>query len=403
MQEAWLSGAGLLLFYEAKMTFGFQLLKRSGRARRGLLRTPHGEVDTPVFMPVGTQGTVKSLTPEQVWEAGGRMILGNTYHLYLRPGTEVVAQSGGLHRMMTWKGPILTDSGGFQVFSLAALRTLTEEGVEFQSHIDGSRHFLSPEKVIEIQSILGSDVMMVLDECTAPEQPKDYVERSVGLTTRWAARSLEAWRRLRDVDRVPGVPFGIVQGGLFRDLRQRSAEELIALDFPGYAIGGLSVGEKREAFEEILDWTASLLPEDRPRYLMGVGTPRDFLLAVRLGVDMFDCVMPTRAARNAAIYTPRGRVSIRRAEFTRDQRPVDEQCDCYTCRTFSRAYLRHLFISKEILGAVLATIHNIRFFTRFMAAIRESIEEDRFEAFYDRNRALLEGTRDGEGEEVSDV
>jgi len=372
------------------MNVDFHLFGRSGQARRGVLRTAHGVVQTPSFMPVGTQGTVKALTPAHLRQLRAQMILANTYHLYLRPGTEVIEAAGGLHRLMAWDGPILTDSGGFQVFSLAPLRKIEEEGVEFQSHIDGSRHFLTPEKVIEIQAVLGSDVRMVLDECPPPDKPKAYLERSVERTTRWAERSLAAHRRQLEAGRPAGLLFGIVQGGVYPDLRQKSLDGLLGLDFPGYAIGGLSVGEKRGAYEEALAFTAPRLPEDRPRYLMGVGTPKDFLLAVAQGIDLFDCVMPTRAARNGAVFTAQGRVPIKRAEFKFDFGPIDESCDCYTCRHFSRAYLRHLFVAKEILGAVLATIHNVRFFLRFMEMIRRSIEEDRFEALIGRYRAWFE-------------
>jgi len=382
------------------MEFHFSLLGRSGGARRAVMRTSHGVVQTPSFMPVGTQGTVKAMTPRALQEAGAQIVLGNTYHLYLRPGVEVIQRAGGLHRLMGWQGPILTDSGGYQIFSLASLRTLREEGVEFRSHIDGSKHLLTPEKVIEIQAAFGSDILMVLDECPHPGQTRQYIEKSLRLTTRWAERSVQAHRRLRQQGPV-GALFGIVQGGLDGQSRRQSAEQLLALDLPGYAIGGLSVGEKREAFEETLALTATLLPEDKPRYLMGVGTPRDFLLAVGLGVDLFDCVMPTRAARNAAVFTPAGRVSIKRAEFKEDLRPIDEQCDCYACRNFTRAYIRHLFVAREILAAVLATIHNIRFFTRFMAGIRRSIEEDRFERFCAEQRNLLEPTAEEEELDVS--
>jgi len=377
------------------MDFRFQLLSRSAGARRGVIRTPHGAVQTPAFLPVGTQGTVKALTPRALRETGVQMVLGNTYHLYLRPGPEVIEQAGGLHRWMGWEGPILTDSGGFQVFSLSSLRTLSEEGVEFRSHIDGSKHFLTPEKVIALQAAFGSDILMVLDECPDPGKDRLYLEKSLELTTRWARRSREAHRRLTG-QRPLGALFGIVQGGLYAELRRRSVEQLLELDFPGYAIGGLSVGEKKEEFERTLALTAPLLPEERPRYLMGVGTPGDFLLAVGLGIDLFDCVMPTRAARNAAVFTPAGRVSIRRAEFKSDPRPLDETCDCYTCRHFSRAYIRHLFVAREILGAVLATVHNVRFFARWMARIRQSIEEDRFERFCAEQRNRWSAFTDNE-------
>lgn len=378
------------------MGFQFKLLARSGEARRGLIRTSHGVVQTPAFMPVGTQGTVKAMTPAQLEELGAEMILGNTYHLYLRPGMDVIEQAGGLHRFMNWKRSILTDSGGFQIFSLSALRTLSEEGAEFRSHVDGSRHLLTPEKVVAIQATLGSDVMMVLDECPNPYQSRDYMIQSIERTARWAARSVQERRRLQERSPV-GALFGIVQGGLDRELRQKSLESLLPLDFPGYAIGGLSVGEKKEEFVETLSFTTPLLPEERPRYLMGVGTPKDFLTAVSCGVDLFDCVMPTRAARNAAVYiSGMGRVSIKRAQFRDDLNPIDPDCDCYACRNFTRAYIRHLFVAKEMLAGTLATIHNLRFFIRFMSRIRQSIEKGDFEQFRARESAVLEGDSEEE-------
>lgn len=363
------------------MGIHFDLIGRCAESRRGVLKTPHGTIQTPAFMPVGTQGTVKSLTPDALKSTGAQMILANTYHLYLRPGPQIIEKAGGLHRFMGWQGSILTDSGGYQIFSLASLRTLSEQGVEFRSHIDGSLHLLTPEKVVEIQAALGSDIMMVLDECPAHDRPRDYMERSVGLTQRWAKRCLDRHQSLQESGKDIGALFGIVQGGLHSDLRKRSAEGLMELDFPGYGIGGLSVGEKEEQFEEILSFTAPLLPGDRPRYLMGVGTPSDFLTAIRCGVDLFDCVMPTRAARNAAVFLPEGRVSIRKAQFKDDHRPLDGTCDCYCCRSFTRAYLRHLFVAKEMLAATLATIHNIRFFVRFMHQAARSIERGEFDSF----------------------
>jgi queuine tRNA-ribosyltransferase len=369
----------------------FHLLSDSGRGRRGVLRTRRGPVQTPVFMPVGTQGTVKGLLPEQVSRTGAQIILGNTYHLYLRPGLEVIETAGGLHRFMNWQGPILTDSGGFQVFSLAPLRRIEEQGVEFQSHVDGSKHYLTPEKAVDIQTILGSEIMMVLDECPDPKGGFDSISSAVDRTTAWAGRCQAEHRKLRQQGRKPGALFGIVQGGVEPELRRRSAEELLELDFPGYAIGGLSVGEKKEDFWKTLELTASFLPRDKPRYLMGVGTPKDLLLGIGLGVDMFDCVMPTRAARNAAVYTRRGRLSIRRAEFRLQNGPVDPECDCLTCRHYSAAYLRHLFVAKEILGAVLATIHNIRFFMRLMDGARRSLERGDFESYLKEYQAYLDG------------
>jgi len=338
------------------------------RARLGLLQTPHGTVETPIFMPVGTQATVKTMTPEEVSEAGGRMILSNTYHLYLRPGHELIREAGGLHRFMHWDGPILTDSGGFQVFSLGPLRKVSEDGVTFRSHIDGSEHFFSPEKAMEVQMALGSDIAMAFDECAPYPCSREYAVAALERTTRWARRSLAVHRR-----EDQGV-FGIVQGGVFPDLRERSAGELVELDFPGYAIGGLSVGEPKELMCEILDHTVPLLPEEKPRYLMGVGSPDYLVEGVARGVDMFDCVLPTRIARNGAVLTRRGKLVVRNAEYARDFTPLDPDCDCYTCRHYSRAYIRHLIKAGEVLGIRLTTIHNLRFVLRLMEEIREAIK-----------------------------
>jgi len=354
--------------------FGFEVVGRCGDARRGILRTPRGVVSTPAFMPVGTAGTVKAVTPEELCECGAEIILANTYHLYLRPGHEVVAELGGLHAFMNWSGPILTDSGGFQVLSLAGLNRVDEEGVHFRSHLDGSAHLLTPESSMEIQAALGSDIAMVLDVCPALPASRDEIEQAVLRTTRWARRCRDAWTG-------NGVPFGIVQGGTFPELRERSAADLLELDFPGYAIGGVSVGETPGAIAAIVRSTAGLLPDDRPRYLMGVGLPRDLVHAVSAGLDLFDCVMPTRNARNGTLFTSRGRVNIKRASYRRDARPLDENCRCDACRRYSRAYLRHLFLSREILGCRLNTIHNLTYYLGLLRRMREAIAVGEFERF----------------------
>jgi queuine tRNA-ribosyltransferase len=344
-------------------------------ARTGKITTPHGEVSTPAFMPVGTQGAVKALTPEQVRGLGAEIILGNAYHLYLRPGHRLIAAQGGLHRFMNWDGPILTDSGGFQIYSLAALRTITEEGAAFQSHIDGSSHFLSPETAVEIQEALGSDIMMCLDECIPYPAARKEAEAALGRTARWAARCKSSRRNHSQ------ALFGIIQGGVYTDLRRRSAESLLEIDFDGYALGGLSVGEPKELMLENMAETALLLPEDRPRYLMGVGTPEDLVDCVYHGIDMFDCVMPTRSARNGLLFTNGEKVVIKNARNREDGSPVDSACDCYTCLNYSRAYLRHLYVAGEILAMVLNTIHNLRYYLRLMERIREAVREGRYRDF----------------------
>lgn len=355
--------------------FHFKLLKKSKRsmARLGILHTPHGDIHTPAFMPVGTQATVKTLTPEEVSGLGAEIILSNTYHLYLRPGVEIIKMAGGLHNFMNWKGPILTDSGGFQVFSLGPLRRITDDGVYFRSHLDGSRHFIGPEESMEIQAVLGSDIAMAFDEC--PPYPCSYGEAlaAVERTTRWAKRSLEA-------PHAPGqVVFGIVQGSVYPELRARSAREITDLDFPGYAVGGLSVGEPKVIMYEVLEQTTPFLPEDRPRYLMGVGSADYLWEGVARGIDLFDCVLPTRVARNGTALTSKGKVVVRNAEFADDFSPLDPECGCYTCKNYSRAYLRHLFKAEEILGHRLLTIHNLYFTIGVMEEIRRAIREDRFE------------------------
>jgi queuine tRNA-ribosyltransferase len=352
------------------------------QARAGLFRTPHGDIPTPVFAPVGTQATVKTLTPAEVAEVGARLVLANTYHLYLRPGADVVERLGGLHRFMGWQGPILTDSGGYQVFSLESLRKVSDEGVLFRSHIDGSEHFLTPEKTVAIQEQLGADIIMTLDECP---DPTDYRYNQVALhrTHLWAERCLQAQQRHDQ------SLFGILQGGIFPDLRQESARFLTSLGFEGYAIGGLSVGEPKGKTWATLDATVPWLPTDRPRYLMGVGSPEDLFEGIERGIDMFDCVLPTRLARNGAVFTSEGRLNLRKAEFAEDPSPIEEGCECYTCRNFSRAYLRHLYKAGEILGLRLNTIHNLHFVLKLMRDIRAAIANGRFveskEAFLARH------------------
>ncbi len=345
--------------------------KQTG-ARRGVIHTPHGDIQTPVFMPVGTQATVKSMTPEELKEmVKAEIILSNTYHLYLRPGSKLVREAGGLHNFMKWDRAILTDSGGFQVFSLGPLRKITEEGVEFKSHLDGSKHFLSPEKVMEIENDLGADIIMAFDECVEYPATYEYTKQSMERTTRWAERCKIAHK---DVEKQ-GL-FGIVQGGFYKDLRAKSAEDLIKLDFPGYAIGGISVGEPKKEFLDILQYTAPLLPKDKPRYLMGVGTPDYLIEAAMAGVDMCDCVLPTRIARNGTAMTSKGKVVVRNATYERDFTPLDDECDCYTCRNYTRAYIRHLVKVNEILGVRLLSIHNLRFLTKLMERVRIEIEND---------------------------
>ena len=346
-------------------------------ARAGRLYTPHGVFDTPIFMPVGTQATVKTMSPRELEEMGAGIILSNTYHLFLRPGHDLVAEAGGLHRFMNWNRGILTDSGGFQVFSLGPLRKITEEGVTFRSHIDGSKQFLSPEKATEVQMALGSDIIMAFDECVPYPAEHDYAKQSTERTTRWAERCLKAHTRKDQ------ALFGIVQGGMYKDLRAQSARELVGLDFPGYAIGGLSVGEPKPLMYEVLEHTVPLLPANKARYLMGVGTPDCLVEGVHRGVDMFDCVFPTRVARNGTVMTWQGKLVVKNAEYARDFRPIDTECGCYTCRNFSRAYLRHLFKAEEVLALRLATIHNLYFLLEFMRRMRQAIIEDRFLSFRD--------------------
>ncbi len=345
-------------------------------ARTGLLSTPHGEIRTPVFMPVGTQATVKTLTPDDLRALGAQIILGNTYHLYLRPGAELVQSFGGLHGFMAWDRSILTDSGGFQVFSLGHLRDLSEEGVTFRSHLDGSSHLFTPERVVRLQEALGSDIAMVLDECITYPSTEEEARVSSERTSRWAARSLDARS-------TPNTTlFGIVQGGMYAHLRRASAESLVALDFPGYGIGGLSVGEPKALFYEMLHVSAAVLPTSKPRYVMGVGAPEDLFEAVAAGVDMFDCVLQTRLGRNGSLFTRSGRINIRNARFTADAGPIDPTCDCYTCRTFTLAYLHHLFKAQELLAYRLASLHNLRWTISLVEEMRRHIEAGTFAQFH---------------------
>ncbi|MGI9952660.1 tRNA guanosine(34) transglycosylase Tgt [Moorellaceae bacterium AZ2] len=370
----------------AAVTFEVLKTEKTFGARLGRLITPHGVVHTPVFMAVGTQATVKTMTPEEVMELGGEIILSNTYHLYLRPGADIIREAGGLHKFMNWHRPILTDSGGFQVFSLADLREIRPEGVIFRSHLDGSTHFMGPEESMAVQEALGSDIAMAFDECVAYPATYEEAEAGVERTTRWAERCLAVHRR------PDQAVFGIIQGSTFPDLRRRSAREITSLGFPGYGIGGLSVGEPKDVMYRILEELRPLLPEDRPRYLMGVGSPDCLIEGVKRGIDMFDCVLPTRIARNGTVLTSRGKLVVRNAAYARDFRPLDPECDCYACRNFSRAYIRHLIKANEILGIRLTTIHNLHFSLRLMERIRQAIAEDRLEdmaqEFYARyNRA----------------
>jgi queuine tRNA-ribosyltransferase len=393
----------------------FTIIRTDNNARGCLLETQRGQVHTPAFLPVGTIGTVKAMTPEELEGMGAEMILCNTYHLYLRPGHEVIASLGGIHRFMNWDRPILSDSGGFQVFSLSALRKIEENGVHFKSHLDGSMHFIGPREAMEIQSSLGSDIAMVLDDCPPYPSSYEYARESLERTTRWAAQCKEHHRMMHDEKQPPphppllkegegGLPdhflvpanrelsqclFGIVQGSLFQDLRKRSAEELIDIGFDGYAAGGLSVGEPKEEMHEMIYATASMLPHERPRYLMGIGDLKDVMLAVDAGFDMFDCVMPTRNARNGTLFTSRGRISIKREEFKADRGPLDPECGCYTCKKYSRGYLRHIFLSKEILSMRLNTIHNLYFYLHFFKDMRKSIREGTFHSFKNKWEAIL--------------
>lgn len=357
--------------------------KQTG-ARRGIIHTPHGDIQTPVFMPVGTQATVKSMTPDELKnEIDAKIILSNTYHLYLRPGQEVIKEAGGLHKFMNWDRAILTDSGGFQVFSLSDLRKITEEGVEFKSHLDGRKILFTPESVMETENILGSDIMMAFDECCSYPATYEYTQKSMERTTRWAKRCKEAHKRPQDQ-----ALFGIVQGGMYKDLREKSAKDLVSLDLPGYAVGGLSVGEPKDLMCDVLEFTTQFLPKDKPRYFMGAGSPDYLIELVLRGIDMCDCVLPTRIARNGTAMTWNGKVVVRNATYEKDWGPLDEECDCYTCRNYTRAYIRHLIKAGEILGVRLLSIHNLYFLSKLMEKVRKAIEEDRLldfrNEFYDK-------------------
>jgi queuine tRNA-ribosyltransferase len=370
------------------VSFGFLVTRVDGRARCGVMTTAHGDVATPAFMPVGTQGAVKATTQRDLEALGAEIVLANTYHLYLRPGDELIARRGGLHRFIGWTRPILTDSGGYQVFSLAARRTIDEDGARFRSHLDGSAHLLTPERVVDVQARLGSDIAMVLDECLAYPADIDSARASMKRSVRWAARARERLLSLRCGDgngvmaTNPGqAQFGIVQGGVHPELRRESAESTVAVGFEAYAIGGLSVGEPVDVMYDIVSHTTAFLPEDRPRYLMGTGTPADLVESVARGVDLFDCVLPTRNARNGQLFTSEGRINIKNARYAEDDRPADPACTCYTCRSASRAYLRHLFLAGEMTAATLNTLHNLHFYLDTMRRIRESVTFGRFESF----------------------
>jgi len=402
----------------------FNIIKTDNNACACLLKTSRGKIDTPVFMPVGTVGTVKAMSPEELKETGAEIILCNTYHLYLRPGHEIVSSLGGIHKFMNWDRNILTDSGGFQVFSLSALRKIRENGVHFKSHLDGSMHFIGPKEAMEIQSLLYSDIAMVLDDCTPYPSSYEYTVESLERTTKWAAQCKEYHKKIQDARQIPPNPpllkggeggllfkgnleglvnhapcivnqesiqylFGIIQGGMYNDLRRRCAEELLNIGFDGYAVGGLSVGEPKEKMHKMIYFTAPLLPPDKPRYLMGIGDLKDVLIAVEAGFDMFDCVMPTRNARNGTLFTGRGKISIKREEFKSDRGPLDPDCECHTCRNYSRGYLRHIFLSKEILSMRLNTIHNLYFYFNFFRNMRKSIIEGIFTEFKTKWEAIL--------------
>jgi len=361
---------------EIQVTVSFELTARDGAARTGVIRTTRGDVRTPAFMPVGTAATVKAMMPESVRETGADILLGNTYHLMLRPGAERIARLGGLHRFMNWDRPILTDSGGFQVMSLAGLRKLSEQGVTFKSHVDGSRHELTPERSMEIQRLLGSDIVMCFDECPALPASDEDVARAMRLSMRWAARSKDAFG-----DRPGHALFGIMQGGVNRDLREESAEALVKIGFDGYAVGGLAVGEGQEAMFGVLDYAPGFLPEEKPRYLMGVGKPDDIVGAVKRGIDMMDCVLPSRSGRTGQVFTRRGQINIKNARHQDDPRPLDEHCTCPACRNYSRAYLHHVFRSQEIISSMLLTWHNLHYYQELMEGMRAAIAEGRFDAW----------------------
>jgi queuine tRNA-ribosyltransferase len=376
------------------MRFEIQSRDTATSARTGILTTARGAVRTPVFMPVATRAAIRAIPLHDLADIGFEMILSNTYHLYLRPGLEVLAEAGGLHSFMNYHGPVLTDSGGFQVFSLSDFCRVGADGVEFRSHLDGSSHFFTPERVLDIQRVIGSDIMMVLDQCTDYPAPEESVRSAVERSVAWAARSRDHWKNSFDANAQ--ALFAIVQGGVYENLRRECASRLVDMDFPGYAIGGLSVGEPKDLYREITDITAPLLPDDKPRYMMGVGSPLEILFAISRGVDMFDCVMPTRIARNGALYTSEGRMNIKAAYYERDFRPPDERCSCYVCRNFSRAYLRHLFKAGEIAALIYNTHHNLMFMKNFMDEIQRSIAEGAFPALFDRWESIYRAVETGD-------
>jgi len=359
------------------MTFSFTVTEKDAKARAGIITTPHGKVNTPVFMPVGTQGTVKTLTPDDLKSLGASMMLSNTYHLYLRPGHELIKEFGGLHSFARWEPPILTDSGGFQVYSLGKLRKISEDGVKFQSHLDGSSHLLTPEKAVKIQQAIGADIIMAFDECTPYPATFDYTKNSMELTHRWAKRCIVTWR-----NREEQVLFGIVQGGMFKELRKQSVSVLSEMDFPGYGVGGLSVGESKDMMMEMAEISIQGLPEDKPRYMMGVGTPQDILKAIAMGYDMFDCVLPTRNARNGTLFTNSGKLNIKNAGHARENSPLDPHCPCHTCKTYSRAYLRHLYQAGEVSVLRLLTMHNLYFYFDLVKKAQKAIAENRYSEYY---------------------
>ena len=362
-----------------------EIVKEEGHARLGVIKTVHGDVETPVFMPVGTHGTVKAITHKELKDIGVKMILANAYHLYLKPGDTLIKEMGGIQRFSGWDGPVLTDSGGYQVFSLGVLREIKEDGVMFQSHIDGSKHFFSPEKAIEVQENIGADICMSFDECVPYPSSYEYTSKSVGLTSRWARRCMDSKTNGKN------LLFGIIQGSVYKDLRLKSAHDLVNMDFDGYAIGGLSVGEPKGIMWEMVDAVIDLLPREKPRYLMGLGFPEDIIEGIRRGIDMFDCVIPTRLARNGNLFTWDGKINIKNAKYTKDERPVDAECGCYTCKTHSRAYLRHLLVSHELTSFYLNTIHNIYFYADFLEKIRETIRKGVFYAFYESFKMRWKG------------
>lgn len=364
---------------EKMFSFSVQAADQHSKARAGTLLTPHGTLHTPIFMPVGTQATVKAMSPGELEDCGCEIILGNTYHLHLRPGSELIKDAGGLHKFESWNRALLTDSGGFQVFSLRDISKITEDGVAFQSHIDGSKHFFSPERAIEIQHNLGADIIMIFDECPPADAAPELISKAVERTIRWAGRCLEAHSRIPFHFGFPQALFGIVQGGVIKELREHCARELVAMDFPGYALGGLAVGESIENTYKVVGFSTSFLPENKPRYLMGVGTPVDLLECVERGIDMFDCVLPTRNARNGSAFTSRGKVNVRNAKFSRDfNGRLDPECNCYTCTNFSMAYLRHLYMAGEILALRLISLHNVHFYMNLIRQVRQHIIDGDF-------------------------